>query len=87
MKPRDFCAHSGTSSGRVYHFDLRDRSPLPAKCAPAHRKDVCNVQLSPDESTLACGGDDGHVSVWEPRAGTVRVKMHAHKSGAKVSPW
>ena len=78
-------AHSGTSAGRVYHFDLRDKSPQPAKCAPVHRRDVCNVQLSSDESTLACGGDDGDVSVWEPRAATVIAKLHAHKSGARVS--
>ncbi|XP_076441153.1 cell division cycle protein 20 homolog [Babylonia areolata] len=79
-----FC---GTSSGRVYHLDLRDKSPLPAPCAPVHRKHVCSVQLSPDESTLACGGADGIVSVWEPRGRGVTTRLHAHKSGARALAW
>ncbi|KAK7495822.1 hypothetical protein BaRGS_00012812, partial [Batillaria attramentaria] len=74
----------GTSSGRVYQFDTRDNTPHAAKCPPSHRRDVCSVQLSPDESTLACGGDDGQVSVWEPRASSVIGKISAHKAGAKV---
>ncbi|XP_025111414.1 meiotic fizzy-related protein 1-like [Pomacea canaliculata] len=79
--------YCGTSSGRVFGFDLRESTPRPAECPPVHRGHACSIQLSPDESMFASGGNDGVVNVWDPRASGVVERIKAHVTGAKALGW
>ena len=50
----------------------------------AHENAVLAVAFSPDGKTLATGGDDDHVSLWDPATGKERSRLDLHEKGASV---
>ena len=50
----------------------------------AHANAVLAVAFAPDGKTLATGGDDDHVGLWDPAAGKERSRLELHEKGASV---
>lgn len=62
---RDTAFATGGADGVVCIFDLRNSRN--SRKYNAHRGQVCTLSWAPDGLTLASGGDDCNVSVFEPR--------------------
>ncbi|EGD76753.1 Fzr1 protein [Salpingoeca rosetta] len=52
-----------------------------------HRQEVCGLQWSPEESTLASGGNDNKLLVWDVRALGVAHRFTQHKAAVKAVAW
>jgi cell division cycle 20-like protein 1 (cofactor of APC complex) len=62
---------SGSRDRMVYHRDVRDSTTRPFKRCTGHRQEVCGLKWSGDggpmAATLASGGNDNKVCIWDLR--------------------
>jgi cell division cycle 20-like protein 1 (cofactor of APC complex) len=65
---------SGSRDRMVQHRDVREPTPLPFKRCTGHRQEVCGLKWSheggPHGATLASGGNDNKVCIWDLRGST-----------------
>jgi cell division cycle 20-like protein 1 (cofactor of APC complex) len=75
---------SGSRDRMVYHRDVRDSTTRPFKRCTGHRQEVCGLKWSGDggpmAATLASGGNDNKVCIWDLR-GSMRSSSGAGSSG------
>jgi WD40 repeat protein len=58
----------GTYHGHIYTLDLRTSSAvLSALRRDTHKAEICTLKWSSDQRTLASGGDDNCVKIWDKR--------------------
>jgi len=101
----DWNAHvlsSGSRDASIFHHDVRVRDHHVATLA-GHSQEVCGLKWSPDGTTLASGGNDNLVCLWDAAqsaaqssAGGVRdpgvailprATLTAHQAAAKAIAW
>jgi cell division cycle protein 20 (cofactor of APC complex) len=78
---------SGSADAEIHHHDVRMREHLVARLAGAHADLVCGLDYSPD-GTLASGGNDNAVCIWESIA--ARTPLHTlteHRAAVKALRW
>lgn len=65
---------SGSRDRMVYHRDVREASMRPFRRCTGHRQEVCGLKWSgdggPTAATLASGGNDNKVCIWDLRGST-----------------
>ena len=98
---------SGSRDKSVHHRDVREAGMRPFKRCAGHRQEVCGLKWSgdggPGAATLASGGNDNKVCIWDLRgskragAGVVSGddapgdaplwKFHEHTAAVKALAW
>ena len=69
---------AGTMDSLVHRWDLNTGEQLSSlDCSP--QKSIVRLAFSPDGRTLASGGRDGTIWLWEMRTGCRRHILHGHK--------
>ncbi|KAL6305106.1 WD40 repeat-like protein [Sparassis latifolia] len=62
---------SGSRDRQVHHRDVREQTSRPFKRCQGHRQEVCGLRWSsdsgPQAATLASGGNDNKVCIWDLR--------------------
>lgn len=62
---------SGSRDRLVHHRDVREKETRPFKICAGHRQEVCGLKWSgdggPQNATLASGGNDNKVCIWDLR--------------------
>ncbi|OBZ69789.1 Fizzy-related protein [Grifola frondosa] len=75
---------SGSRDRMVHHRDVRDPMTRPFKRCQGHRQEVCGLRWSgdggPQAATLASGGNDNKVCIWDLR-GSKRPGLGTGRSG------
>lgn len=62
----DPCLTVGTRTGKIFHFDPRD-SQKPAAIMNGHSLEVCGLKRGFDGVSIASGGNDNQVCIWDLR--------------------
>ena len=70
---------SGDASGRLIIRDASDFS-IRADVQAAHLRVLRTLAFSPDSQTLATGGDDGLIHLWDPATGTRAQTIAGHEN-------
>jgi WD40 repeat protein len=65
---------------RTYEPPLNPKSPLDALVSAVGKGNVTSISFSPDGKTLASGGWDDMVRLWDVDSGTELRRMYAHKA-------
>lgn len=83
---------SGSRDTKIIHHDLRAPSPYVSVLA-GHDQEVCGLAWSPDGKTLASGGNDNQLCLWDvkmlrPNGHSLpRQKMFQHRAAVKALAW
>ncbi|OCH89426.1 WD40 repeat-like protein [Obba rivulosa] len=76
---------SGSRDRMVYHRDVREATMRPFKRCQGHRQEVCGLRWSgdggPQTATLASGGNDNKVCIWDLR-GSKRPGLGPGRAGS-----
>jgi cell division cycle protein 20 (cofactor of APC complex) len=78
---------SGAADAEVHHHDVRVRDHLVGRLAGAHADLICGMDYS-SGGTLASGGNDNTVCIWENT--TAKVPLHTlteHRAAVKALRW
>ncbi len=73
-----------SSSGRIYTTShdgtvgIWDREGVLIKRITGHVASVLCLALSPDDATLATGGDDFAIHLWDARTGDAQIQLRSH---------
>src|SRR6185369_8627188 len=70
------CASIDTPSNWIETWDVATGSPQ--RKIDTHGKDVLSLAFSPDGRTLASGGDDKVIKLWNPQDGTEAGALRGH---------
>jgi WD40 repeat protein len=77
----NLCA-SACRDGNVRVFDLDKESNEPIRTiATGHRGAIHCIAFSPDGATLATGGEDRDIAIWETAKGELKYRMQGHSGG------
>ncbi|XP_059169868.1 uncharacterized protein LOC131951466 [Physella acuta] len=80
--------YCGSRDGNIHIVDTRasvgKHTTVRDKC---QRFEVTSLQLSPDETVLASGSDDGYVRLWCTRTHALLSEIDAHMSSIKAMAW
>jgi cell division cycle 20-like protein 1 (cofactor of APC complex) len=78
---------SGSRDRSIHHRDVREPDTKPFKRSIGHRQEVCGLKWSgdsgPNAATLASGGNDNKVCIWDLRGS--KRPAHASVSNSKAS--
>jgi len=77
---------TGSRDRLIYHRDVRTKEQYSARLV-GHRQEVCGLQWSPDGQTLASGGNDNHLLLWDARADTMLTRFTEHAAAVKAIAW
>jgi len=81
---------SGSLSGQVKNFDVRQPNPL-VSTFDSHELEVSGLEWSPDGKFLASGGNDNIVNIWTNDVGasgaTPLRQLTDHQAGVKALSW
>jgi cell division cycle 20, cofactor of APC complex len=86
---------SGSRDGRILHHDLRMASPSTPATLLGHQQEICGLAWSPDGKTLASGGNDNCLCLWDAKmfaassAQTMapRQRLLQHRAAVKALAW
>lgn len=77
------CVTTGGSDGMIVQHDLRTKSPIHQH--RAHYHDVTSLKWSPDGMTLASGGNDGYICVFDAAMQRQRLALDkGHQRGSSI---
>lgn len=84
--------HILTSGGRdqaIFYHDVRVRNHIVASLKEGHEMEVCSLKWNEDGSSLASGGNDHQVLIWDARTGSdrPRLKLNKHTAAVKALAW
>ena len=68
------------------NFDVRKASPMICSLQQ-HRQEICGLKWSPDGKSLASGGNDNIVCLWDLGRTQPRAILDDHKAGIKAMDW
>lgn len=86
---------SGSRDTKIIHHDLRGDQHIVSKLV-GHQQEICGLAWSPDAKTLASGGNDNCMCLWDSNksGGSVssthmapRQKLLQHKAAVKALAW
>ena len=77
---------SGGRDSKINNFDVRVAKPLVCTLEQ-HTQEVCGLKWSPDGKTLASGGNDNIVCLWDIGKDSPRYVLNEHKAGIKAMDW
>lgn len=75
----------GSRSGKIHHLDIR--TPRRISVTNIHTQEVCGLKWSPDGETLASGGNDNIVKVWDAKNSLTKHTFTAHTAAVKALAW
>ncbi|KAJ0394083.1 hypothetical protein P43SY_010122 [Pythium insidiosum] len=90
---------SGSRDAKILHYDLRARAPAAAVAKPllGHHQEVCGLAWAPDGVTLASGGNDNCLCLWDNRmfspasvrsnSVAPRQRLLQHNAAVKALAW
>jgi len=79
---------SGDRSGEIRHNDVRTRDSLVAKVNGHNGREVCGLTWSWDGRTLASGGNDNLVKLWNLNQPNIpKTTFSEHKAAVKALAW
>ena len=76
---------SGSKTGAIFNSDVRIQNHQVASLTN-HTQEVCGLKWSADGKTLASGGNDNVVSLWNAN-GSLAHSLNAHTSAVKALAW
>lgn len=86
--------HILTSAGRdgcIFHHDVRARRSIVQTLEDGHDSEVCQLKWNPEGDTLASGGNDNLVCLWDARGGNLgnrpRSRLIQHQAAVKAIAW
>jgi len=86
--------HILTSGGRdaaIFHHDVRAQNHIVSTLKDGHVSEVCSVKWNDDGNTLATGGNDNVVCLWDARGGEYRdrprLRLTQHQAAVKAMAW
>jgi WD40 repeat protein len=83
----DPCLTVGTRTGKIFHFDPRD-SQRPAAIMAGHALEVCGLRRGFDGVSIASGGNDNQVCVWDLRSPREALWTQGdHDAAVKALAW
>ena len=77
---------TGGRDSKIINFDVRKPNPLICNLTQ-HRQEICGLKWSPDGKTLASGGNDNIVCLWDLGRKTPRAVLEEHNAGIKAIAW
>jgi cell division cycle 20, cofactor of APC complex len=82
---------SGSRDSAIFHHDVRVREHH-ISTLTAHTQEVCGLAWSPDGTTLASGGNDNLLCLWDAattgtRSATPRATLTDHQAAVKALAW
>lgn len=84
---------SGSRDTKIIHHDLRGNQHIVSKLV-GHHQEICGLAWSPDGKTLASGGNDNCMCLWDSKMGSSagvntapRQKLLQHKAAVKALAW
>eukprot|EP00501_MAST-03F_sp_TOSAG23-6_P000084 GSMAST32.ASY1.ANO1.86.1 assembled CDS len=79
---------SGSRDTTIHNHDVRERNHHVASLI-GHKQEVCGLEWSPDGTTLASGGNDNLLCLWDARksASSPRCTLGAHQAAVKALAW
>jgi len=67
-----------TEGKKINVYDVKSKQ-LVYSLEGGHTKDILSIDISPDDSTLISGGQDGNVIIWDLKTHQVEQKLSYHK--------
>eukprot|EP01114_Cavostelium_apophysatum_P007953 TRINITY_DN20182_c0_g1_i1.p1 TRINITY_DN20182_c0_g1~~TRINITY_DN20182_c0_g1_i1.p1 ORF type:complete len:480 (+),score=94.20 TRINITY_DN20182_c0_g1_i1:284-1723(+) len=77
---------SGSRDSTILNNDIRMPSPL-VSTFEAHTQEVCGIKWSPDGSTLASGGNDNVLNIWDLHSERPKFSFEHHTAAVKALAW
>lgn len=81
---------SGSRDTKILHHDLRiGHQQAVVSTLVGHHQEICGLSWSPDGRTLASGGNDNCMCLWDAAKGSngPRQKLLQHKAAVKALDW
>eukprot|EP00659_Diplonema_papillatum_P006386 gene6386-9774_t len=79
---------SGSRDSSIILHDTRINGANPVATLNAHQQEVCGLQWSPDGGSLASGGNDNLLHVWDARQRhEPRLRIGAHSAAVRALGW
>ncbi|KAJ3108093.1 ubiquitin-protein transferase activating protein [Phlyctochytrium planicorne] len=77
---------SGSRDGSIWHHDVRVADHKIAELN-GHSGEVCGLKWRADGASLASGGNDNLVNIWDARSSTPKFTKTNHTSAVKALDW
>lgn len=81
----DNCFSSGSLDSQIVTYDLRYRSITTR--FKGHKQEVCGLKWSPDGKTLASGGNDNKILLWNMNSDKPIHSFNKHTSAIRALDW
>ena len=78
---------SGDSAGNIFVRDMSFHPVAPRLAGEGQRSNVYQLAFSPDSRTLAAGGRDGSLRLWNVPEGTLQRALLGHFAGVTFINW
>lgn len=78
---------SGSRDKSILYRDVREDSKKIINRITHHTQEVCGLKWSPDEQSLASGGNDNKLYVWNTRSQIPVSKFSDHVAAVKAIAW
>jgi cell division cycle 20-like protein 1 (cofactor of APC complex) len=78
---------SGSRDRMIFHHDLRVREDIVMKL-DGHKQEVCGLKWNYDYKSLASGGNDNKLLIWDARKSNKPItRFSAHEAAVKAIAW
>jgi WD40 repeat protein len=77
---------SGGRDSQIFHHDLRIKNHCIGNLR-MHKQEVCGLQWNNNQKTLASGGNDNLICIWEKGYSNPRLVKNDYKSAVKALSW
>ncbi|KAJ8326784.1 hypothetical protein BDV3_001425 [Batrachochytrium dendrobatidis] len=77
---------SGSRDRFIHHYDMRIATAL-VKRHEGHRQEVCGLKWNANSKTLASGGNDNMLNVWDVRMDEPLLRYKEHTAAIKAISW
>eukprot|EP01119_Soliformovum_irregulare_P006660 TRINITY_DN1887_c0_g1_i3.p1 TRINITY_DN1887_c0_g1~~TRINITY_DN1887_c0_g1_i3.p1 ORF type:complete len:448 (+),score=128.06 TRINITY_DN1887_c0_g1_i3:66-1409(+) len=77
---------TGSKSGKISNHDVRIRDSL-ISVFDGHSQEVCGLKWNADGTTLASGGNDNLVNLWNMSQSSPKMTMSDHTAAVKAIAW
>jgi cell division cycle 20-like protein 1 (cofactor of APC complex) len=78
---------SGSRDKTILYRDIRENPNCVINRITAHTQEVCGLKWSKDEQSLASGGNDNKLYVWNTRSSIPISKFSNHTAAVKALAW
>eukprot|EP01066_Platyproteum_vivax_P010118 Platyproteum_vivax@DN4501_c0_g1_i1.p1 len=77
---------SGSRDHVMFHRDIRQQDHFCARLI-GHRQEVCGLKWNPEGSSVASGGNDNKLLIWDSRSTVPILKFTDHTAAVKAIAW